>query len=150
MIFQLIFNFVKSTENFICYWKSYKKLNNFPVCEFKWWNAQNTSAKLLYILVSRNYILSLSKYFFFYNSYQAVRWNTINNERNSISLNQLRIKIMYRIRWHKLLHFQHTLSSFLSAINGVIYERERFASGFYRATASIAYLAGYIECAARA
>jgi len=47
------------------------------------------------------------------------------------------------------LRFQRTLlSSFLSAINGNI-RAPAIREWFYRAAASIAYLVGYIECAAR-
>jgi len=85
----------------------------------------------------------------FHNLYQAVRQDSINNEQNSISLDQLRIKIIYRIRRHKLLRFQRALlSSFLSAINDNIRARA-IREWFYRATASIAYLVCYIEYAAR-
>jgi len=74
--------------------------------------------KFIWLNISIWLNILLNQLFLF--SVQAARRNTINNEGNSISLDQLRIKIMYRIRWHKLLHFQRTLLSFLSAINGNI------------------------------
>ena len=83
-----------------------------------------------------------------HNLYQVVRQDSINNEQKSISLDQLRIKIIYRIRRHKLLRFQRALSSFLSAINDNIRARA-IREWFYRAMASIAYLVCYIEYAAR-
>ena len=131
-------------------------LDNFPLYNWFYLNWLKCSKYIYKFSTHILYIVDIAEIHMFYfqsilfhNLYQAVRQDSINNEQNSISLDQLRIKIIYRIRRHKLLRFQRALlSSFLSAINDNIRARA-IREWFYRATASIAYLVCYIEYAAR-